>query len=121
MERYFGTSDLSEASPAVREAGVDRLHPDLGLEGGLQELLKLSSEKRCAIMCAEAVWWRCHRRIIADYLLLHGNAVFHLMGPRRAEAAAMTRGAMPAGEFLTYPASGQSPRFVDGIARGSEG
>ena len=37
-------------------------------------------------MCAEAVWWRCHRRIIADYLLLNGRQVFHLMGerPRRA-------------------------------------
>ena len=32
-------------------------------------------------MCAEAVWWRCHRRIIADYLLAGGEQVFHILGP----------------------------------------
>jgi uncharacterized protein (DUF488 family) len=36
---------------------------------GLKKLLDLGSRSRCVIMCAEAVWWRCHRRIIADYLL----------------------------------------------------
>jgi uncharacterized protein (DUF488 family) len=36
---------------------------------GLKRLLDLGGDKRCVIMCAEAVWWRCHRRIIADYLL----------------------------------------------------
>ena len=40
---------------------------------GLAELLELSSTRRCAIMCAEAVWWRCHRRIIADWLLARGR------------------------------------------------
>ena len=37
--------------------------------------------RRCAIMCAEAVWWRCHRRIIADYLIAVGGSVFHILGP----------------------------------------
>jgi uncharacterized protein (DUF488 family) len=36
---------------------------------GLKRLLDLGGDKQCAMMCAEAVWWRCHRRIIADYLL----------------------------------------------------
>ncbi len=39
---------------------------------GLKELTALARHKRCVIMCAEAVWWRCHRRIIADYLLSKG-------------------------------------------------
>jgi uncharacterized protein (DUF488 family) len=44
---------------------------------GLNELRALSGDNCCAIMCAEAVWWRCHRRIIADYLLAQGVPVMH--------------------------------------------
>src|SRR3546814_1615787 len=46
---------------------------------GFRRLLELSQRKTCAIMCSEAVWWRCHRRIVADYLLDTGRPVFHLM------------------------------------------
>jgi uncharacterized protein (DUF488 family) len=56
-------------------------------------------------MCAEAVWWRCHRRIVADYLLLHRREVLHLMAPHRAEPAHLTPGAVATGETLTYPVS----------------
>jgi uncharacterized protein (DUF488 family) len=54
-------------------------------------------------MCAEAVWWRCHRRIVADYLLLGGREVLHLMGVGRVEPARMTSGAVPAGDGIHYP------------------
>jgi len=50
---------------------------------GLKQLKDLASRERYAIMCAEAVWWRCHRRIISDYLLADGLAVAHVMGPGR--------------------------------------
>ncbi|HJU77510.1 MAG TPA: DUF488 domain-containing protein, partial [Sphingomicrobium sp.] len=50
---------------------------------GLGRLLELADARPTAIMCAEAVWWRCHRRIIADYLLLRGRTVLHLMGGGR--------------------------------------
>ena len=56
-------------------------------------------------MCSEAVWWRCHRRIVADYLLNDGKSVFHLMGPARADPAMLTKAATPASEGLAYPAS----------------
>jgi uncharacterized protein (DUF488 family) len=72
-------------------------------QAGLDELLDLSAERRCAIMCAEAVWWRCHRRIVADYLMLKGREVFHLMGTDRVEPAKMTPGAVPEGERILYP------------------
>jgi len=62
---------------------------------GLDELLALARDHRCAIMCAEAVWWRCHRRIIADYLLQQGVAVRHVMGPNKVEPATLTPGAKP--------------------------
>ncbi len=56
-------------------------------------------------MCAEAVWWRCHRRIIADYLLASGHAVFHILGPGKIEPASLTPGARPSTEWIVYPAA----------------
>jgi uncharacterized protein (DUF488 family) len=47
---------------------------------GLDELRALARDNCCAIMCAEAVWWRCHRRISADYLLAEGVPVAHIIG-----------------------------------------
>ena len=62
---------------------------------GLAELRALADERRCAIMCAEAVWWRCHRRLVADYLLAEGIPVAHIMGPGKIEPARLTPGAQP--------------------------
>ena len=61
----------------------------------LDELIAIGREKRCAIMCSEAVWWRCHRRIVSDYLLAGGVAVEHIMGPGKVEPARLTPGARP--------------------------
>jgi uncharacterized protein (DUF488 family) len=61
---------------------------------GLQYLLKRGREQRCSIMCSEAVWWRCHRRIVTDYLIANGETVFHIMGPGRFEPAQLTPGAV---------------------------
>src|SRR5262249_53662239 len=49
-------------------------------KSGLASLSRLAESQCCAIMCSEAVWWRCHRRIIADYLLTQGMEVAHIMG-----------------------------------------
>ena len=57
---------------------------------GLDRLLELGTKRRCAIMCSEAVWWRCHRRIIADYLLTRGVVVEHIIGPRKVTTAVLT-------------------------------
>jgi uncharacterized protein (DUF488 family) len=77
---------------------------------GMEELEALSRDKRCAIMCAEAVWWRCHRRIIADYLLADGIPVVHIMGHDKIVPAKVTPGAraLPGGA-LVYPAAGNAP------------
>jgi uncharacterized protein (DUF488 family) len=72
----------------------------------LDALVHLGSKQRLTLMCAEAVWWRCHRRIIADYLLLNGHPVDHLMGPRRIEHATPTPGAELTDEGkVIYPLS----------------
>jgi len=71
----------------------------------LGQLEKLADERTAAIMCSEAVWWRCHRRIIADYLLLRGREVLHLIGADRVQTASMTAAAKQADGHLVYPAS----------------
>ena len=79
-------------------------------EAALAELLELGGSGRLAMMCSEAVWWRCHRRIITDYLLLDGHEVVHLMGKGREEPAKPTPGAerTPEGKVI-YPASAGEP------------
>ena len=74
-------------------------------ERGLDELIAMASQRRTAIMCAEAVWWRCHRRIIADYLILRGRSVIHLMGEGRRVPATMTDAATVRDGRLVYPAA----------------
>ena len=71
---------------------------------GLAQLIDLGRERRVAMMCSEAVWWRCHRRIVADYLMAGGEAVFHLMGKDRVDRAKMTGAAREDDGTLVYPA-----------------
>ena len=72
--------------------------------GGLAELCELAAERPTAIMCAESLWWRCHRRIVADHLLARGVPVAHILGSSPAEPAVLTPGAvLGADGSLTYP------------------
>lgn len=62
---------------------------------GLRKLTEIGHAAPSAIMCAEAVWWRCHRRIIADYLVSRGESVMHILGPGRADPAKLSAAARP--------------------------
>jgi uncharacterized protein (DUF488 family) len=71
---------------------------------GFEKLRKLGHATRSSVMCAEAVWWRCHRRIVADYLIAAGEEVFHILGPGHIEPAHLTPAAQVGqGGTLTYP------------------
>jgi uncharacterized protein (DUF488 family) len=71
---------------------------------GLGQLRALGHARRCAVMCAEAVWWRCHRRIIADYLIAAGETVFHILRANLIEPARLTDAARPGpGQTIIYP------------------
>ena len=72
----------------------------------LDELRQLGHASRCAVMCAETLWWRCHRRIIADYLLAAGESVFHILRAGHIEPAQITPAAKRRPEgVLIYPAN----------------
>lgn len=71
----------------------------------LDELIGAAQGQRVALMCSEAVWWRCHRRIIADHLLARGEEVFHIMASG-TKPAALTPGARVLGSGgVSYPAA----------------
>jgi uncharacterized protein (DUF488 family) len=59
-------------------------------KAGITRLRDLSGGQRSAIMCSETLWWRCHRRIIGDYLLADGMPVLHIMGLHKVEPATLT-------------------------------
>lgn len=70
---------------------------------GLDELLALAETRTCAIMCSEAVWWKCHRRIITDYLIAVAHRpVVHILGPGMAAEAVANPAAEIAGGALVY-------------------
>jgi uncharacterized protein (DUF488 family) len=77
-----------------------------GFRAGFEELLTLACSHRCAIMCAEAVWWRCHRRIIADYLIVAGLCVMHILDSHKVVPATLTPAAVRSADgTLAYPLS----------------
>lgn len=78
---------------------------------GLRRLLKMASGETCAIMCAEAVWWRCHRRIVTDHVLAHDVPVVHLFTATKSEPASLTPFAVVGARArVSYPEPAPSDR-----------
>lgn len=78
----------------------------------LTKLEEMAADHRPAILCAEAHWTKCHRRIIADYLLADGFDVVHIVAPGDSEQAAINPAAVRTdGGALVYPGEKQSPRI----------
>src|ERR1700693_3937817 len=72
-------------------------------EAGLERLMKLAGQSRSAIMCAEAVPWRCHRSLIADALTVRGIRVDDIMSMKRSQVHSLTPFARVQGHRVTYP------------------
>jgi uncharacterized protein (DUF488 family) len=73
-----------------------------GFKDGVEELLRSASAYRTAYMCSEALWWRCHRALISDYLKLHGWKVMHIMGSGKAEEHPYTKPSKIVNGALNY-------------------
>jgi uncharacterized protein (DUF488 family) len=82
----------------------------LEFETSLDELIQLANRDRIALMCAEAVPWRCHRSLIADALLVRGIHTEHILSLARRQIHTLTRFAKVQGTRITYPAE-NSPAF----------
>lgn len=70
---------------------------------GIECLKSLVHEKTCAIMCAEAVWWKCHRRIITDHMLHAGYKVIHIMNMYTNNDAIINNHCVACDGKLVYP------------------
>jgi uncharacterized protein (DUF488 family) len=81
-----------------------------GFQENLEKLIELAKNERVAIMCAEAVPWRCHRSLIADALTVRGIRTEDIMGPRRAHLHTLTSFAKVRGTTVTYPANTSAAR-----------
>ena len=75
-----------------------------GFEQSLEELIQLAKQERIAIMCAEAVPWRCHRSLIADALLVRGIRAEDIMSQTRRQVHTLTPFAKVRGTTIAYPA-----------------
>lgn len=72
-------------------------------EAGLERLIKLAKQKRSAVMCAEALPWRCHRSLIADALVIRGVRVADIVGEKRSQPHVLTSFARVRGSRIIYP------------------
>lgn len=72
-------------------------------EAGLHRLMNLARQRTSALLCAEAVPWRCHRSLVSDALLVRGIHVEHILSGTRRRAHALTQFARVRGKRITYP------------------
>jgi uncharacterized protein (DUF488 family) len=87
-------------NPSFR-AYADHMESEV-FRSGVEELLEVAATERTAVMCAEAVWWRCHRSLIADYLKAEGHTVLHIIDQHKTEEHPFTSAAMIIKGELSY-------------------
>ena len=75
-------------------------------QDGVKQLLSIAQERPTAFMCSESVFWRCHRRLVSDFLLVHGIIVQHIMPSGELQPHTLTAGARVEAGELTYPPPG---------------
>jgi uncharacterized protein (DUF488 family) len=74
-----------------------------GFEEGLDLLLTFARAGRTAVMCAEAAWWQCHRRLLADALIVRGVPVLHIVSSAEPKPHELSAFARPEGRKVIYP------------------
>ena len=107
--RQSGTNDKSLniglKSPGFRNYADHMATDDFSL--AVQELLSAAAIERTAVMCAEKLYWKCHRRLLADYLVAQGVEVIHIAGPGKSSNHKLTTGTIITAEAgVIYPYTG---------------
>ncbi len=100
---------LGERSPNMAwDAGGFRIYADYMLsdpfKAGIHRLIELAVKKRTALMCAERLYWRCHRRLISDYLVTLGHEVWHIVDTENLRQHKLPPMCRIKDGILTYPA-----------------
>lgn len=121
LESLGGRRKLGPDSPNIGlrneqfRAYADHMETD-EFVAGVAELLEIAADESVAVMCSESVWWRCHRRFLADHLVLvHGLVVEHLFHDGRLARHEPTSEARRAGDHVVYDVGLAPPLFdVDG-------
>jgi uncharacterized protein (DUF488 family) len=78
-------------------------------EEGIDRLLEMGGQHRTAYMCAEALWWRCHRALVSDHLKAHGHEVWHILSDSRMQPHPYTSAARIVAGRLSYEAAPTDP------------
>lgn len=79
---------------------------------GIRQLLEEAGKKRTAFVCSEGLFWRCHRRLVSDYLLGRGIAVQHIMPSGELRPHALTSGVIVVAGEVTYPPPDNEPGYT---------
>jgi uncharacterized protein (DUF488 family) len=111
LEALGGRRRSEKGGPASLNAGLRndsfRNYADYMLTDefrqGVKRLLEIADGKRTAIMCAEAVFWRCHRRLVSDFLLANGITVQHIMPTGELRTHTLTDGSKMENGEVTFP------------------
>jgi uncharacterized protein (DUF488 family) len=80
-------------------------------QSGIDHLMKIAGGKETSLMCAEGLFWRCHRRLVSDFLLARGLTIQHIMPSGELRPHSLTPGAVIENESVTYPDDKTQPRI----------
>jgi uncharacterized protein (DUF488 family) len=94
LEKELPSNNISyvwlENLGGFRKGGYKKHMQTEDFRNGIESLMEITSNKKVAIMCAELLWFRCHRRYIADFLKRRGLKVFHIFDKNRVEKHKIT-------------------------------
>jgi uncharacterized protein (DUF488 family) len=104
--RRHAPQDGGSLNSGLRSAGfrsyADYMTRD-GFRNGVQELLAAAAKSRTTVMCAEKLYWKCHRRILSDYLVSQGVEVIHILDPGKIATHTLTPDAVITESGIIYP------------------
>ena len=105
--RHTKKTDPPSPNPGLRDQSfrnyADYMATD-GFQQGVAKLLAIAGNRRTAIMCAEGLYWQCHRRLVCDHLLANGVSVQHIFPSGEVKPHELTAGAKVVDGRVTYPA-----------------
>jgi uncharacterized protein (DUF488 family) len=115
-----GPDIVESQNPGLKSSGFRHYADYMRTEqfhSAVNQLLSVASAKPTAIMCAEKLFWKCHRRLLSDYLVAQGVQIEHIMDSGRVQSHTLTAGAVITPDLnVIYPSAGstsEDPKLFD--------